>query len=220
MYKAPTTATKFEIVPKGTHAARLYSWIELGIQESEYKGELLSNYKIYLTFEIPNEMRDFEGTQKPMVIGSEYTFSMGSKANLRPVVEALIGTTLTDAEGANFDFDENALVGRPCMISVIHKVSSKGNTYAKIESVVPMVKGMECPKQFNEDVVYKIEDGDNDVFQNLPKFLREKIMACKNNEKLTGDDAEYVRSLREGGYTHINTKESDEHISEFDTVPF
>ena len=75
--------TKREIVKAGTHIATCYSMIHIGTVEWEYQGEKKWSNKVKLTFELPNEMRDFGGEQKPMVISKEYTISLHEKSNLR-----------------------------------------------------------------------------------------------------------------------------------------
>ena len=78
-----SNSTKKEIVPSGTHIARCYSMIHIGTVEWEYNGEQKFSNKVRLTFELPNEMREFSGEQKPMVISKEYTLTMHEKSNLR-----------------------------------------------------------------------------------------------------------------------------------------
>jgi hypothetical protein len=56
--------------------------------------------KIRLTFELCNETKEFrkgEG-EKPFSISCEFTYSLGSKGNLRPFVEGMTGTKMVDGE--------------------------------------------------------------------------------------------------------------------------
>ena len=173
----PTMSTgSFEIIEAGTHVARLYSIIDLGVQDTEYMGEKKETPQVRLTWELPNETKNFEGVMKPLVIGNDYTNSMGSKANLRKVIEGLLGVQLTDAEAANFDNESyKALLGKACLLTVIHK-ESKGKTYANVGGVAPLVKGMTCPPQFNDNVFYEIGVSPISDLEHMPKFVREKIM--------------------------------------------
>lgn len=214
-FTPPKNQSARPLIPKGTHIARLYSIVDLGIQEGEWKGQKIEQHKIYITFELPNELREFDGLQKPMVIGSKYTWSMGSKARLRPVIEALIGTSLTDAEAANFDLESANLLGKPCMVSVSHFEGTNG-TSSSLDAVVPLMKGAECPPQFNQSVFYKISDGASPAFEALPNFLKEII--GKSKSTLKGDDMDSVKAARDAHNSDIfkDMGISDEKIN----IPF
>lgn len=179
---------EYTLIPVGTHAARLYSIVDLGVQDYEWKGEKKSGSKIRFTWELPNETQEFDGVKKPLVIGNNYTLSMGNKANLRKVIEGMLGITLRDEEAANFDMESfKGFLGKECMLSVIH--TKKGDkTYANIGSVVPLMKGMTMPPQFNKDVIYEIGTSDNDVFQSLPNFVQDIIL--KSHELRDKDKTE------------------------------
>ena len=103
--KAPKmNNTPRELVPEGNHVARLYEIIYMGTIETPFlndDGSKKEQYKLRLTFELPNELREFGEDKKelPMVISKECTFSMykGTQtAVLRTIAHALIGTALTD----------------------------------------------------------------------------------------------------------------------------
>ena len=135
--------------PEGTHIARVIGLINIGTIKEEYMGELKEQQKIRLTFELPEELHVFkEGDDaKPLVQSQEYTLSMGKKSNLRPIVEGILGTSLTDEEA--FSFDVEKLLDMPCLISIKRDVSKKGAEYAKIASVSKLMKGQVCKSAFN-----------------------------------------------------------------------
>lgn len=204
-----------ELVPAGTHAARLISLVDLGIQQGEFKGVPTSQHKVYLTWELGNEMREFDGLQKPMVIGKEFTFSMAPKARLRPVVEGLVGVKFTDPEAYNFDFEETNLLGTECMISVSHIEGKKG-VYAAIESVVPIMKGVTVPPQFNDSTFYLLTHGGNEVYEGLPKFLKEKIEKSRSEQTV---DSETALKLAQARQAHNKNDFGDDAINPED-IPF
>jgi hypothetical protein len=176
--------------PKGTHLGILYSIIDLGIQETEWKGEKKSLPKIRFTWELPNETKEFEGVTKPLVIGQNYTNSMGSKSNLRPVIEAMLGVTLRDDEASNFDIEKfKQLLGTPCLITVGHK-ESNGKIYSNVAIVAPLMKGMTVPKQFNENVIFEIGTSPAEELTKLPKFIQEMIMKSEEMKPSTLTDTE------------------------------
>ena len=150
--------TKREIVPSGTHIARCYSMIDIGTVEWEWQGETKHTQKVRLAFELPNEMRDFGGEQKPMVIDKEYTKSLW-KSNLRKDLEGWRGKSFSNQELSGFELTD--VLGSSCNVSIIHKTSKSGNEFAQIGSISSMTKGSKCPEQFNESFIFNYEDNFN-----------------------------------------------------------
>jgi hypothetical protein len=186
------------IIPEGSHVAILYSIVDLGTQEVEWQGQIKYQAKVRLTFELPNETKEFEGVEKPLVIGAEYTLSLSDKARLKPVIEGIRGKRLTDEEIANFSSDDfSNLVGKSCMLSVLH-THKDGATYANIASVSPVPKGMTVPKQFNESTIYEVSEGQSDKFKALPEFMRNKIMKSQEMNRPRSDE----ESLQSVGMTY------------------
>jgi len=168
------TETKREIVPSGTHIARCYSMIHIGTVEWEWQGETKYSNKIRVTFELPHEMREFSGEQKPMVISKEYTLSLHEKSNLRRDLEGWRGKSFDSKELAHFDITN--LISKECNISVIHKTSKSGNEFAQIGSISGMSKGTECPKQFNDSFIFNYEDNFNeDWIEQQPEWIKDQI---------------------------------------------
>lgn len=161
--------------PAGTHVARCYSIIDLGTQTIEYMGEEKDLHQVRVTWELPEEKAVFkeENGEQPFVLSKDYTLSLYEKANLRRDLESWRGRQFTEAELAGFDISK--LIGVPCLLSVVHKTTQKGKTFANISSVSALAKGMACPKQVNPNVEYSITDGSNDVFRSFPDWLKKKI---------------------------------------------
>ena len=168
------TETKREKVPSGTHVARCYSMIHIGTVEWEYQGEKKYSNKIRVTFELPFEMRDFKGEEKPMVISKEYTLSLHEKSNLRRDLEGWRGKSFDNKELAHFDITN--LISKECNISVIHKTSKSGNEFAQIGSISGISKGTKCPEQFNESFIFNYEDNFNeDWLEQQPEWIKDQI---------------------------------------------
>ena len=92
-------------------------------------------------------------------------------------MESWRGKTFTEKEALSFDV--TALIGKPCLISISHKVAKNGNTYANLTGVNLLPKGMECPAQINADQVLAFDDFNEDVFNSLPDFLKDKIVSSE-----------------------------------------
>lgn len=187
--KAPASNKEFEIVPAGNHVARLYRIVHIGTIKGEYMGVEKDVDTIMLGFELPEEKRVFkEGEpEKPFAISGEYTLSMGPKANLRKLVEGMIGRAMDDEEANDFDILE--LIGQPCLLNVIHKTSGAGKEYAKIQAATPLPKSMTAPDPVNDPFILDYaENWSQEKFAKQPEFLRTKIAGSKNyNEKFPSE---------------------------------
>jgi hypothetical protein len=167
-----------QLPPEGNHPARCVSVIDLGTQCDTYNGEPKALRKVRITFELPQEKAVFkkERGEEPFVIGKDYTLSLGERANLRRDLESWRGKGFTEAEAKAFHLSR--LLGAPAMVSVVHRVSKNNRTYADIATVTRVPKGMKVPEQILPSLKYDIENGADAVFEQLPKFLQDKIKAA------------------------------------------
>ena len=183
--------TKREIVPSGTHIARCYSMIDIGTVEWEYAGETKWTKKVRFTFELPHEMREFSGEQKPMVISKEYTKSLHEKSNLRKDLEGWRGKSFSNQELSGFELTD--VLGSECNVSIIHKTSKSGNEFAQIGSISSITKGSKCPEQINENFVFNYYDNFNEEWLELqPDWIQDQIKGTdeyksKMNQKKFAD---------------------------------
>ncbi len=84
-----------------------------------------------------------EQTGEPIDISREFTVSMGDKANLRKFLEQWRGKPYTTAEVEQGDgVPLHKLTGQPALITVSHKQSGQGRTYANITACVGVPKQM------------------------------------------------------------------------------
>ena len=161
--------------PAGSHVARCISVIDLGTQDTPF-GE---SHKVRITWELPEEKAVFkeENGEQPFVLSKDYTLSLYEKANLRHDLESWRGRAFTEQELRGFDISK--LIGAPCLLSVIHKTSDKGKTFANISSVSALPKGMSCPPMINPAVEYAITDGRSEVYESFPEWLQKKIAGSR-----------------------------------------
>lgn len=176
-----------ELVPVGNHVARLYSIVEIGTVEGEYMGSVTHKRKIRLTWELPEEKREFDGVEKPLVIGKTFTISLFDGARLRPIVVGMLGGLTEEQEE---EFNIKSLLGKPCMLQVSHE-EFNGRKYANVVSCAQLPKGMKAAPQFNESQYLDYsEDGWNDeVYTKLPQFVKDKMgESAEMKRKINGDD--------------------------------
>ncbi|MBF9140813.1 phage replication initiation protein, NGO0469 family [Hymenobacter properus] len=170
-----SSSTTSAPAPAGNHAARCVGMIQIGTVSEMFEGKPKLQHKVRLTFELPHELKEYkEGEgEKPALVSKNYTLSMHEKATLRNHLESWRGKPFTDAEAAGFDI--LVLLGKPCMLNVVHKTSKAGKEYAEIKAIASLGKGMSCPDQLTPSTVLTYDDFNWDVFDKLPSFIREDI---------------------------------------------
>lgn len=175
---AENNGTNFILIPAGNHIARCYAMIQIGTiieKQGIYAGKEM--HKVRLTWETPGEQYDFGNGLQPFSVSKEFTLSMNEKATLRKMLESWRGKAFTEEEAKRFDVTK--LLGKPCMLNVIHKKSNTGKDYAEISSISALPKGIECPTQVNNTQVLSFDEWSETVFATLPDFVKNKITSSK-----------------------------------------
>ena len=111
----------FDIAPAGNHVAICYGVVDLGEHEQEWQGKVSLKHRVRISWELCDELMS-DG--RPFSISKEYTLSLNEKATLRHDLESWRGRPFTDAELAGFDIF--VLLGKPCMVNVVHKPKRDG----------------------------------------------------------------------------------------------
>jgi len=192
------------LAPAGTHIAKCYKMIHVGQLDYLYQGEPKKKNSLWVYFELPNEMQTFspEKGQEPYSVNIEYNLTYYEAAKLFKHVNAWRGKTLTPQELD--DFEVSSLIGESCMLTVVHNVAASGKTYANINAVTGLPKGMEAPKQFNESFLWDYNENFSlSEFEKFPEFMQEKIKSTP----------EWRRTLPEA-------EPIGEPIGETDDLPF
>ncbi len=175
---AENNGSNFTLIPAGNHIARCYEMIQIGTiveQTGIYAGK--ESHKVRLTWETPDEQHDFGKGLQPFSISKEFTLSMNEKATLRKMLESWRGKAFTEDEARRFDVTK--LLGKPCMLNVIHKKSNTGKEYADISSISTLPKNFECPAQVNPSRILSFDEWNEATFEALPDFLKTKIKSSK-----------------------------------------
>jgi hypothetical protein len=114
-------------------------------------------------------------------ISREFTYSFGSKGNLRPFVDGMTGTKMVDGESPDLE----ALLGEACLLNVVH-TEKDGNTYANIQGASPLPKGMTVPEMVNEKRLIDINSTPWAEINALPDFILKKMYSseeCENRRR-------------------------------------
>src|SRR4030095_6955357 len=175
--------TDFEQPPIGAHVARCIKVIDIGTQKGEYQGT--PNYKrqVIIAWELPTELittGDWAG--KPFTVSKFYTASLSEKANLRKDLAGWRGRDFTPEE--LLGFDSKNILGKPCMLSVIHNDKKK----ARVSGVMQVPKGLAVPDQVNETLFFSLESFDQKVFDSLSDGYKRMIELSPEYQHLKHGD--------------------------------
>lgn len=173
LYVSDNGGGDFEITPPGMHIARCYMVVELGNQSSTWNDEVKIKRKVRMSFELPNCLMK-EGDKKglPFSVSNHYTISLGKASNLRRDLDGWKTTPFTEAELQKFDLFN--MVGKSCMLNVVHN-ESNGKTFANIASISPLMEGAVCPPMVNKPTTFCIAEAKPGEFEALPDWLKKKI---------------------------------------------
>ena len=170
----------------GATVGVLFSIVDMGHLETNWDNQKKWTPKVRFTFELPDQTDEYEvvengkttKVQKPMVVSIEQTRSLGEKASLRKLLEQWRGQTFTSKELQAFSLKN--LLGKPAMLTLIHKTSQQGRQYCAIAGASKLPKGMKAPATtINDTIYYEIEEGEGGQFPDMPDWLQEKIRASK-----------------------------------------
>lgn len=173
---ATSEPSSFELPPAGPVILRCYRVIDLGTQETSWKGAPKLQKKVLLSFELLGDERMKDG--RPFSIHSRYTMSTSEKALLRHDLESWRGQPFTEEEVRSFQVAK--VLGKYAYGNIIHEKSKDGSkTYANIASIMPLPKNMPRPDPVNEDVVFDLDDRNMLVFNEFGDSLKATIMLAK-----------------------------------------
>ena len=173
------SAASFDPISEGTHLAICNMLIDLGMQFSEtYK---TSSRKVLIGWEIPDETIELDDGPVPRNISKRYTASLGEKAILRGDLESWRGKAFTDQELAGFDLKN--IVGKNCLINVVHSKGQNGKVYANVGSVMALPRNMVPGKLSEPPVVFDLDTDPLEMVDALPKWIGELIKKASSYEE-------------------------------------
>lgn len=139
---ARDSGKKFSPHPEGQFAARCVDVIDLGDRWKEFPG---SPGKITPVCALLFETGEINEEGVPYTVAKEFTVSMHEKSALRQFLESWRGKSYSEAEArAGVPLDK--LTGHPALVSVEHRTSAGGRTYATFRTIAPLPKAMPAPE--------------------------------------------------------------------------
>jgi hypothetical protein len=152
---ATTGSTDAYMPPAGNHPARQIAVLDLGVHERTFHDPKTRTERRYW------ENRGLLGWQllipETGVLFKEFAFGEehGPKSGLRLLMEKLRGKPYRPGE----ELDPREMLGHPCLVTVVHRTSTKGATYAKIDSINPVPEGMTVPAATLAPLVWDVAEG-------------------------------------------------------------
>lgn len=203
-FASDTGGGDFAQAPSGSHVARCVKVTDLGTQTGEYEGKANHRNQVLITWELPNELMD-DG--KPFLVSKFYTNSIGEKATLRHHLVSWRGREFTVSELAKFDLQ--TILGATCLISVVH--SEKGK--AKVDAVMRLPKGMECPPQINPSEDFWLDEFSQEKFDRISKGIQGIIVKSPEYKEVVG----LKQSV--AGYSP-DSEDRNDFVGMVDDIPF
>ena len=190
----------YDITPEGVYHAVCFGVVDLGNQHNKK----FDNWgrKILIEWELPSERIDINEddrvVSKPRVISRRFGLSLGTKSHLRPFLESWRGKKFSFDELVGFDLKN--LIGVNCMLQVLHN-DYEGKTYANVQTVMPLAKGVEKLVSENPTVFYSMDDDGLNYPSGLPDWIKKIIMESREyneNGQMNDWPDENPADFREG----------------------
>lgn len=164
----------FDPLPEAVYNAVCFWVLDLGHHLNEKYGK--RDHTILIGWETPAERitveRDGVKMDLPRMISKKYTLSLNEKANLRKDLQTWRGRVFTEQELEGFDIKN--VLGKSCMIQVIHNKSGE-KTYANIAAIMPLMKGVAPLVPENPLVFYSMADHQDQIPPGVPDWVRDII---------------------------------------------
>lgn len=145
------------------------SLIDLGTQVDEFKGEVKSRQKVFVTWAVADETVEIDGEAKPRVISREYAVSLHERARLRADLEAWRGKAFTPEELRGFDL--RSVLGKPCRITT--GLTEGGNN--KVLNLMKTKNPCSVPEPLEPFAFTLDEYEGGELPEQIPGFIADKI---------------------------------------------
>lgn len=178
---AKGSGADFEKIPPATHVATCYAIADVGTQKVNFQGDIKFKRKLIFIWETPNARME-DG--RPFAVSKMYTASLYPGSNLRADLESWRGAPFAPEEEEGFD--PVHFLMKPCFVGVVHETKN-GKTYANVSSVLALPAGVPAPAAcINPPVYFSLDSYNQQSFDALPNWIKEKIKASPEYRALLG----------------------------------
>jgi hypothetical protein len=205
-----TRGEKIPLIESGSYGGVCCGIVDLGSQHSVYQGKERHRGELLILFEIPDERIEINGEMKPRQMPRRFTKSVYETSTLRAFLKSWRGHDFTPEELA--DFDLKRMLGVPGLLNIVHNTSKQGNTYAYLDGVVKLVKGMSVGKaEVSHYFNIELEESWS-TFAKLPQWVQEAINKseeCKYAPFVADEEGHVMRDRREPNATLVEEPDPD-----------
>lgn len=180
MIVSDKSGSGFQNVTPGTYQGVCTQIIDLGSQDSTYKGVTKKVRKLYLGWELSELMED----GRPFLVRSMYTASLGEKSALRKTLESWRGRSFTDEELKGFDLSK--LLGVNGLLSMV-----QNDKYVNVGSISPLLKGMVPIQAQSGFTIFNLDEFSESQYSALSDYLKGKICQSPEYAKVSGKPVEH-----------------------------
>jgi hypothetical protein len=173
----------YEAPPPGNHIARCYALVDLGTQEKTYEGKVTGKArKIRFQWELlgGDVMKD----GRPFSVSKSYFVSLHEKSTMRRDLESWRGRAFSPEEEGAFDLE--TVVDKYCLLNIVQEADGKGNVYANIATISPLIKGMAKPSPVSDSFVFDLDRFDAELFEKLGDRTKQIIMLSPEWAQISG----------------------------------
>lgn len=156
-------------VPEGSHMARCYALIDLGMQYSQFYDVTLP--KVMIGWELTQKLTK-EG--KPHIHFQCYTASLHEKALLRGLLESWRGEPFTAEELEGFELKN--YLNQTCYLTIRQQLNSHtGFSWPKVMAISPLPPFMCCGKAINPPIYFDLDAYSESDYLAVPEHIRKHI---------------------------------------------
>lgn len=213
----------YKLIDPGNYPGHLIAIVDLGTHDDTYMGTAKPDQRnVCLAFELSGEAGFPVISEVFTVWVKDGLWQYGEKNAMRKLLEGWRGK----AYAPNEPVDPMPVLGRSCMINVVHKETKKKTTIHKVGTVSALPKGMTAPARHYEPIAYHISMGHPPdlshvpfVYAGTPKGMQavaDVIEQSKEKKGLPindGSDTAYSEKAEPGLPEHV--KPSAEDLPDF-----
>ena len=187
----------FTPAPEGSHPAACYRIIDLGTQETTYKGVTSHKHQLIVSWELFTDEKMPDG--RPFTIGKKYSWSTHEKSTLRKDLEMWRGKKFQDTDFGPGGFSIEKILGQPCLIAVQHG-EYNGNVTSSVVAITKLPKGMPVNGPTNEILFVWLdkEEFSQAAFDKLSDKLKETIQKSPEYKAMISGNPVAIESLHQG----------------------
>lgn len=175
--------------PSGLQKAYVCSIVMIGTVEETFENHKKMVQKIRLSWELSETNHTFKEEEgpKPFIVHKEFTFAMGSKANLRKMLNVFgkDGGSLTEEQAKNFNIA--ALLETAMYVNIVIETSKKGDKYANIASLAVLPDAESISPMRSKPLLFaSFEKFDTEAFERIDEWTQNKIKTSVEYKALVG----------------------------------